>query len=65
MPNAHHTPSRIAGLSFALLMTLAVDGAMLWRMDTIAQEGAQAQALAAANRPQLTLPTVVVRARQA
>ncbi len=65
MPNANHTTVRLAGLSFALLMTLAVDGSMLWRLDAIAKEGAQAQALSTANRPQVTLPTVVVRAPQA
>lgn len=64
MPNAHRASIRLIGLSFALLMTLAVDGAMLWRLDTIANEGAQAQALATASRTQLTLPTVVVRAPQ-
>jgi len=65
MPNAHHAPLRIAGLSFALLMTLAVDGSMLWRLDTIAQEGARnAQSMASTTR-QVTLPTVIVRAPQA
>lgn len=65
MPNANLSKLKLAALSFSVLMTMAVEGSMLWRMDTIAQEGAQNALRVASTARQVTLPTVIVRAPQA
>lgn len=65
MPNANLSKLKFAALSFSVLMTLAVEGSMLWRLDTIAQEGAQNTLRVASTARQVTLPTVIVRAPQA
>jgi len=57
--HANNTTFKVTALSFALVMTLAVEGTLLWHFDTTAQEN-----VAAAAPAQMTLPTVTVNARQ-
>ena len=38
-----HT-TRLAAFMLAVMMTVAINGAMLWKFDTLAQDGVQASA---------------------
>jgi len=51
MLHNYHTQIKLAAVAFAALMTLAVNGSLLMRFDSMAQAGAAAQ---------ITLPTVTV-----
>ena len=57
--HANNTTFKVTALSFALVMTLAVEGTLLWHFDTTAKEN-----VAAAAPAQMTLPTVTINARQ-
>ena len=50
MLHNYHTQFKLVALAFAIVMTLAIDGAMLMRLDAMARESAS----------QITLPTVTV-----
>lgn len=52
---ANNTGFKLATLSFAVLMTLAVDGTLLWRFDAVSQANALSATLT-----RVTLPTVFV-----
>ncbi len=54
--NTDHT-TRLAALMVAVLMTLAINGAILWQFDTLAQVGVLASAGPAAV---VTLETVTI-----
>jgi hypothetical protein len=49
--------TRFAAFMLAVLMTVAINGAMLWRFDTLAQDGVLASAEPAAV---MTLETVTI-----
>ncbi len=56
MLHNYHTQIKLAALAFSVLMTLAVNGSLLMRFDSMAQEASAAV---------ITLPTVTVYGRPA
>ena len=61
MFTASNRTSRLAGITFAVLMTVAVNGSMLMKFDSVATAASLAQSVQASNVAVLDTVTIVGR----